>query len=124
MVPLVLLGSRAEVREFACSRWRCMSQDVFELMRLEPMYGGEPLCRVVLSDDMFAADAMLGEAVDFEEMTVKQLKEELMERGASRAGVKGVLQQRLHTLIVQDASERAHAAHTDEDATHACLPRL
>ena len=28
-------------------------------------------------------------------------------RGAARAGVKGVLQQRLHALIVQEAAERA-----------------
>ena len=68
--------------------------------------GGESLCQVVVSDDMFAADAMVGDAVDFEEMKVKELKDELMARGASRTGVKGVLQQRLHTLIVQAAAVR------------------
>eukprot|EP00966_Prymnesium_polylepis_P309467 7150730-Prymnesium_polylepis.1 len=53
---------------------------------------------------------MVGDAVDFEEMKVKELKDELkMARGASRTGVKGVLQQRLHTLIVQAAAEVARA---------------
>eukprot|EP00966_Prymnesium_polylepis_P137389 3174583-Prymnesium_polylepis.1 len=55
---------------------------------------------------MFAADAMVGDAVVFEEMKVKELKDELMVRGASRTGAKGVLQQRLHTLIVQAAAVR------------------
>eukprot|EP00966_Prymnesium_polylepis_P063645 1476008-Prymnesium_polylepis.1 len=86
-----------------------MSADVFELVRLEPACGGEPLCAVVLDDEMFAADAMMAEAVAFEEMKVKELKEELMARGSSRTGVKGTLQQRLHTLIVQEAAERARA---------------
>ena len=46
------------------SRWRCRSEDGFELVRLEPMRGGAaPLCQVVLSDDMFEADAMMEEAV-------------------------------------------------------------
>jgi hypothetical protein len=96
-VPLAWLGCRAELLEFACSRWRCMSEDVLELVRLEPMSGGEPLCQVAVSDNMFAADAMVGDAVDFEEMKVKELKDELLARGASRTGAKGVLQQRLHT---------------------------
>ena len=50
---------------------------------------------------------MVEEAVAFEEMKVKQLKAELAVRGAARTGVKGVLQQRLHTLIVQEAAEHA-----------------
>ena len=115
IVPLAWLGCQVEVREFACSRWRCMSEDVFELVRLEPTCGGEPLCQVVLSDDMFAADAMLGEAVSFEEMKVRALKEELAELGASRTGAKHVLQQRLHTLIVQEAARRVRVR-ADEEA--------
>ena len=71
-VPLAWLGCRAELLEFACSRWRCMSVDVFELVRLEPTCGGESLYQVVVSDDMFAADAMVGDAVDFEEMKVNR----------------------------------------------------
>ena len=109
VVPLAWLGCQVEVLPFACSRWRCMPADVFELVRLEPACGGEPLCNVVLDDEMFAADAMMAEAVAFEEMKVRELKEELMARGASRTGVKGTLQQRLHTLIVQEAAERARA---------------
>ena len=87
-----------------------MSEDVFELVRLEPTCGGEPLCQVVLSNDMFAAGAMVAEAVSLEEMKVRELKEELMVRGASRTGVKGILQQRLHALIVQGAAERVRAS--------------
>ena len=71
--------------------------------------GGVEKHLVVVSDDMFAADAMVGDAVDFEEMKVKELKDELMARSASRTGVKGVLQQRLHTLIVKAAAEAARA---------------
>eukprot|EP00966_Prymnesium_polylepis_P055027 1272037-Prymnesium_polylepis.2 len=57
---------------------------------------------------------MVGDAVDFEEMKVKlkpveSLKDELMARGASRTEVERVLQQRLHTLIVQAAAEKARA---------------
>ena len=104
-----------EVSEFACSRWRCRSEDVFELERLQPTCGGEPLCQVVLSNDMFAASTMQGEAeVAFEEMKVKELREELTVRGASRTGVKCVLQQRLHTLIVQAAAEAARADRADD----------
>ena len=102
-----------ELREFACSRWRCRSEDVFGLVRLEPTCGGAPLCQVVLSDDMFEADAMMEEAVALEEMKVKQLKAELAVRGAARVGAKGVLQQRLHALIVQEATESARAARMD-----------
>ena len=69
---------------------------------------------MVLSDDMFAADAMLGEAVSFEEMKVRALKEELAARGASRTGAKGMLQQRLHALIVQEAARRARARAEEE----------
>ena len=52
---------------------------------------------------------MLGEAVAFDEMKVAQLKEELAARGSSRTGAKGMLQQRLHTLIVSAAAERVRA---------------
>ena len=49
-----------------------MSEHIFELVRLEPKCGGEPLCQVVLSSSMFAANAMQAEAVAFEEMKVGQ----------------------------------------------------
>ena len=53
-------------------------------------------------------------------MKVRELKEELMARGASRTGVKGTLQQRLHTLILQEAAERARA----RAATMAARPQM
>jgi hypothetical protein len=84
-------------------------------VRLEPTCGGAPLCQVVLSDDMFEADAMVEEAVALEEMKVKQLKAELAARGAARAGAKERLQQRLHILIVQEAAERARVARMDTE---------
>ena len=115
VVPLALLGCQVELREFACSRWRCKSEDVFEVVRLEPTCGGAPLFQVVLSADMFEADAMVEEAVALAEMKVKQLKVELAARGAARAGAKERLQQRLHTLIVQEATERARVARMDTD---------
>eukprot|EP00966_Prymnesium_polylepis_P115477 2669173-Prymnesium_polylepis.1 len=58
---------------------------------------------------------MVEEAVALEEMKVKQLKAELAARGAARAGAKERLQKRLHTLIVQEAAERTHAARMDTD---------
>ena len=36
VVPLSLLDCQVELREFACSQWSCRSEDVFELVRLEP----------------------------------------------------------------------------------------
>ena len=51
-----------------------MSADVFEVVRLEPACGGEPLCTVVLEDNMFAADVMVAEAIAFEEMKVRELQ--------------------------------------------------
>ena len=56
---------------------------------------------------MFSADAMAGD-VAFEDMKVADLREELAVRGASRSGVKGTLQRRLHTLIVQAAISARH----------------
>ena len=46
---------------------------------------------------------------------VADLKEELLERGASRNGVKSTLQRRLHGLIVQDAISNMCAADGDTD---------
>ena len=40
---------------------------------------------VVLVDNMFAADVMVAEAIAFEEMKVRELKGELMARGAASA---------------------------------------
>lgn len=114
VVLLTWLGCRVEVREFTCTRLRCMSQDVFELLCLQPTCGGEPLFQMALDRGMFAADVMLGEAVAFEEMKVRELKGELMARGASRTGVKGSLQARLHALIVQGAL-RARRDAMDDD---------
>ena len=62
-----------------------------------------------LSDELFAADAMSASRVAFEAMKVADLKEELLERGASRNGVKSTLQRRLHGLIVQAASRTRSA---------------
>ena len=115
MVPLAMLGCQVELQDLVCSRWRCTSEDVFELVQLEPTCGGAPLCQVVLSDDMFEADAMVEEAVALEEMKVKQLEAELAARGAARAGAKEKLQQRLHALIVQEAAECARATIMDTD---------
>ena len=68
-----------------------------------------------MSDELFAADAMSASRVAFEAMKVADLKEELLERGASRNGVKSTLQRRLHGLIVQDAISNMCAADGDTD---------
>ena len=44
--------------------------------------------------------------VAFEAMKVAQLSAELTVRGSTRAGVKAVLQRRLHALVVQAARAR------------------
>ena len=70
----------------------------------------------MLDETTFAAEAMeAGGELSFEEMKLPQLKEELAARGASRTGAKGMLQQRLHTLIVQEAARRA-CARAEEEA--------
>ena len=49
---------------------------------------------------------MLGEwQLPFEEMKLKQLKEELAARSARRSGLKAMLQHQLHGLLVQAAIE-------------------
>ena len=67
--------------------------------------GGSALSTMVLTEDMFAASAMLAPDVDvpFESMKVAQLKRELTQRGSTRSGLKMVLQRRLHGMLVQDA---------------------
>ena len=52
-------------------------------------------------------DAMLTTGLAFADMKVADLRDELHERGASRTGVKGTLQLKLHTLIVYDALKAA-----------------
>ena len=69
----------------------------------------------VVTEDLFRASAMHAEApVAFEEMKVAALKAELVARGAARSGAKGVLQSRLHTLIVQSAVERARSGAAED----------
>ena len=51
---------------------------------------------------MFGASEMIADAtISFEEMKVRNLKDELLMRGVSRSGLKAALQRRLHGLIVQ-----------------------
>ena len=111
VVPLLMLGCRVDVREFACSRWRCISADVYEQIGMGTDCGGTPLTSTCMDRSMFSADAMAGD-VAFEDMKVADLREELAVRGASRSGLKGALQRRLHTLIVQAAIS---ARHDDDD---------
>ena len=53
--------------------------------------------------------------VAFEKMKVAALKAELVARNsAARSGAKGVLQSRLHALIVQSAVERARGGAAED----------
>ena len=66
----------------------------------------------VVERDMFAASTMAaGGDVAFEQMKLPQLKEELAARDAKRAGMKAVLQRRLHALLVHAAIARRAEAH-------------
>ena len=69
VVPLAMLGCKVEVREVSRSAVRCVSEDVFEMVRLEHLCGGEQLRSLYVTDDMFAASKMVSN-VDFEEMKV------------------------------------------------------
>ena len=56
---------------------------------------------------------MMGEGeLPFEEMKLKQLKDELAARGGRRSGLKAMLQHRLHGLLVQAAI----TAHMQDEA--------
>jgi hypothetical protein len=107
VVPLLMLGCRVDVREFACSHLRCASTDVYEQLGISTECGGTQLTSMCMDRSMFDADAMGGD-VAFEDMKVSDLREELAVRGALRSGVKGALQRRLHTMIVQGASMAQH----------------
>ena len=62
-------------------------------------------------------DAMLTTGLAFADMKVADLRDELRERGASRTGVKGTLQLKLHMLIVHDALKAARTqAQQDGDS--------
>ena len=66
--------------------------------------GGPRLRSMYVEERMFGASEMIADAtISFEEMKVRNLKDELLMRGVSRSGLKAALQRRLHGLIVQAA---------------------
>ena len=71
--------------------------------------GGAPLRSMQLSWGMFGADAMRvrGVGLHLTQLKVKQLAEELSERGATKSGRKRALQLRLRALIIAEAIEDA-----------------
>ena len=71
--------------------------------------GGASLRSMRLVWDMFGADAMKvgGVGLHLTELKVKQLQEELSERGATKSGQKRALQLRLRALIIaEEIAER------------------
>ena len=63
--------------------------------------GGPALRAVALTDDLFAAAAMVAVQKDLLAMKVTELKDELKERGESTAGNKPFLRRRLHAAILR-----------------------
>ena len=93
-----------EVRELPAPDVRGASAASYELVGLRPGVGGAELRPRVVCESMFAAAAMrIGGDTPFEEMKVTELKAELDARGASRSGLKHVLQRKLHSLLLQEA---------------------
>ena len=80
----------------------------FALQQREPV-GGAPLRSMQLSWGTFGADVMKvgGVGMHLTELKVKQLAEELSERGATKSGRKRALQLRLRALIIAEAIEDA-----------------
>ena len=78
----------------------------FALEQREPV-GGAPLQSMQLSWGMFGADAMKvgGVGLHLTQLKVKQLAEELSERGATKSGRKRALQLRLRALIIAAVAE-------------------
>lgn len=103
LVPLSLLGCKVET-ELLAPGDACTGAS-YHMRGLVNSAGGSVLSTMVLTEDMFAASAMLAPDVDvpFESMKVAQLKQELAQRGSTRSGLKMVLQRRLHGMLVQDA---------------------
>ena len=90
-VPLLSLGCRIEMR--GCAVDAAASElHYFALEQREPV-GGAPLRSMQLSWGMFGADAMRvrGVGLHLTQLKVKQLAEELSERGATKSGRKRAL---------------------------------
>ena len=74
---------------------------------LEPSCGGAELRTLVVDEEMFAKDVMVGGGTAaLAQMKLPQLREELAARDARRTGMKATLQRRLHALLVQAAIVR------------------
>ena len=85
-----------------------------KILAEERSCGGAELHTLVVERDMIAASTMAaGGDVAFEQMKLPQLKEELAAREAKRAGMKAVLQRRLHALLVHAAIARRAEAQAD-----------
>ena len=113
LVPATLLGSRIEMAEVAPAD--AYAGGRYKLGGRDPVCGGVPLKQLCLDDSAFAEHTMkAGAGVDFEEMKLKELKEELAARGSTRTALKAVLQRRLHGLLVEAAIEAQRAQFAEE----------
>ena len=106
-VPLLSLGCRVEMR--SCAADAAASELQYFALEQREQVGGAPLRSMQLSWGMFGADAMKvgGVGLHLTQLKVKQLAEELSERGATKSGRKRALQLRLRALIIAQAIEDA-----------------
>ena len=82
----------------------------FSVTAADQAAGGPQLRATVLTEELFAAAAMVAMQKDLMEMKVTELKEELEAREEAKSGNKAWLQRRLHAAIV-----RAHVESRDDD---------
>ena len=106
-VPLLSLGCRVEMR--SCAADAAASELQYFALEQREQVGGAPLRSMQLSWGMFGADAMRvrGVGLHLTQLKVKQLAEELSERGATKSGRKRALQLRLRALIIAKAIKDA-----------------
>jgi len=104
-VPLLSLGCCIEMR--SCAVDAGATQLHYFALKQDELAGGRPLRSMRLSWDMFGADAMrvANIGLHLTKLKVKQLTEELSERGAPKSGRKRALQLRLRALIIAEAAE-------------------
>ena len=115
ITPAVRLGGKADAAEeeeaasSAAAAAMCTAGVVYDINTVPVAgCGGRPLRPMDLDGSETGPKAMkVTPAVSLDAMKLNQLKAELAARGARQAGLKAVLQRRLHGLLMTDAVTRA-----------------
>jgi len=134
ITPAVRLGGKAEAAEeeaasSAAAAPACTAGVAYDIGTVPVAgCGGRPLRPMDLDGSETGPKAMkVTPAVPLDAMKLNQLKAELAARGARQAGLKAVLQRRLHGLLMADAVTRAAgraAKRSSRQAKHKATKRL